>query len=383
MGLEERPNAVCELRSFRSIDLYLNILAQKLQQCFIASYSFLTNQYLLLAVFPSSTRPAREGDDQIKLAVCDIERTCEISEDRNLTSYAAICELHLPPLDPWSEVAGVLIRTDPPPHCFSINDTGVFSSSFENACSTPVPFSVAPYNRLFVITLAVFPSLEIARRPRDEEYHSVAIFVPFSTFLPFISPNSNRVPEVIVPDTGPTEPKLRQPMRRNAVKWSDWIPNGTRMLILPSEEQVWVCNVFGSRYVYPLEPRNEDRPTSARHFAVMDFNGTDIRKVQQQQQGPESSKSPQITSSKDELKDCQTTHTGTQIVGSDFDEALTEVNTGSTIESDVYRIFTEDVTTNVPYRCTVSKQAFNFDGVMITEDNIVLVKVSTSRFLIS
>jgi len=48
----------------------------------------------------------------------------------------------------------------------------------------------------------------------------------------------------------------------------------------------------------------------------------------------------------------------------------------STLEVGRYHIFKDDVTTHLPYRRSVSSEPYVFDGLMITEDNLILVKAS-------
>lgn len=291
-----------------------------------------------------------------RLVICDIEETSRLNQDTDPNAYVAIAEFYIPPFYRHAALEDFSIRSDPAPCALSeldaFTEDGYTSSSLKNI----VPFTIGALHRLFVVMATVSTHGQLALR--QNATLRIGIFIPLSTFLPYLlSPKSSAIiygtPLDYDSDDGPG-------IRVNstdeiAVRWEEWIPSGTRMLILPEIHDVWSCNVYGAKFVHA-----EGHLRRPRRIIVLDFNSPDVlRSVQGEVDESENGN--------DEVEDKAA-----------YSE---DVIQPTTIESS-HNVFAVDVTTSVPYRTICSKEKFDFDGVMITEDNVVLVKVSRNLCIV-
>lgn len=194
------------------------------------------------------------------------------------------------------------------------------------------------------------------------DYINLALFIPLSTLLKFITPSSQ--PEIIV--GAAAEHGAPFVTKSNVqVKWKAWLPDGSRMFVLPNEERVWVCNVYGSRFIYALESSQSDGEPAPRRFAVMDFNslyaGRAIAAV------------PDKLSPVEEFPPEEHTESSVDSIEASHAEWSRDP---TTIAAEKYQIFTQNVTTSLPFQQSYSRNAFVFDGLLLTEDNVLLVKAS-------
>ncbi|KAL5478455.1 hypothetical protein ACEPAI_2639 [Sanghuangporus weigelae] len=366
--------------------------------CGIMSYAFLTPQHLLFAVQPFNVMPACHGDHQPRLIICNIDYTAALSPSGHPESYAAICEFHLPELKQYADVVDILIRTDPVPSSSPTSCSSSYSSGAgKGSCyepsggllPPPPAFSTAPSNRLFVISMQVETVPDDMGDHRASESLTLGLFVPLSTFLPFLF--SVTEPEIIRANSDSEESLYfgdftARPLRRIAVQAQDWLMKkdndgegrgGARALLVPGAENVWVCNVFGMRVAYALEPRDAVAPLAPRHVAVLDFNADALRRdqarqrKQQMQERHDSSGNPKDSAPQDS-EDLETLENESKALVEDYLEP-------GTLEVGRCGIFEEDVTTSLPYRRTVLREKVRFHGVMLTEDNIIFVNQRAPR----
>lgn len=189
------------------------------------------------------------------------------------------------------------------------------------AADSQVPFLTAPDNRLFVITCQL-------------GLDAIILFVPLSTFTSFL----DKPTEVVSTLTG---------LPRSSVLWDHWGPHGSRMMEISAMEDVWVCYVYGSRCIRPRKPKHQGGRRRPRYIDVLDFNPLVVRRLTQKEE--ETCLRGQV------------------------------VRQATTILAGEKSIFQEDVTTHLPYFITRTDEKVRFDAVMLTEENLVTVKVSKSH----
>ncbi|KLO09974.1 hypothetical protein SCHPADRAFT_539426 [Schizopora paradoxa] len=342
----------------------------RLTDCMVRSFSFITPTHLLLALqlgLESDTLDTYETP--VRLVICDIEATAHIEKrggsQGGQNSYSATCVLDLPPMQPYADIVDVLIRSDPAPFSHKTftspetDDSETSQDQDTRKSSGDVPFALAPHNRLFVINISVYPEDDMDEDDVRSDYINLALFIPLSTLMKFTSPSSHT--EVIF---GAAARSATPSTATNVqVKWDEWVPRGSRIFVLPNEERVWVCNVYGSRFVYALESSQADGEPAPRRFAVMDFNPHAARRAI----AVVDSKSTHVEHF--QLEE----HKKADIIEASHVEWSC---VPSTLSSEKYRIFTQDVTTDLPFQQSFSRNAFVFDGLLLTEDNILLVKAS-------
>ena len=259
------------------------------------SFSFLSDSHILVAALYATSA---------KLLVLNFQ---EPSEEHNPLTRCS-CALEYPTMSYWAELIHIAIRSDPMP-------------SFDHKSDHhQVPFRLASGNQLFVVTMWILDGHAI---------HSVTLFVPTSTIMTHISvPLSNG---------------------DKSISWGMWGPKGTRMLTALPNSSVWVCYVYGSRFVL-------SRPlvTDGSCIEVYDFNQLACRRPRQHGQ----------------------TRSRANFIQS----------TAKIARSNEFSVFTEHISTSLPYR----KQTFfmehedcggRIEAVMCTEDNLVVVTVRTESVI--
>lgn len=199
----------------------------------------------------------------------------------------------------WTVALDIGIQSDPAP-------THVPDPSLS------VPFHTNRDNRIYVVTILLTDGQRI---------RTFVIFVPASTLTTHLS-------------------LLKEPKN---IPWEDWGPMGTRMIPTPGHSNVWVCYVYGMRFVAPLEIGGSGS-TSIR---VYDFNPLPIKRMAGQDR--------------------------------ELDRDATYITEASDL--DTQDVFEDIVTTSLPYRMSkVSLERSTIDGgrfgaVMCSEDNLIIVGV--------
>ncbi|TFY52154.1 hypothetical protein EVJ58_g10171 [Rhodofomes roseus] len=138
-----------------------------------------------------------------------------------------LCAFHYPSMVAQAVPLGITIRSDPAPGWTPHPDS-------------PVPFFTAREDRLLVITFTVYSVLE--------GHMQSLLFVRTSTLLSYV-------------DALKGETKRR-------FSWDEWGPNQTRMMRAPRHHSsVWVCYVFGMRFVTARKRRGKPK-----YIEVYDFS---------------------------------------------------------------------------------------------------------------
>jgi len=211
-----------------------------------------------------------------------------------------ICSFFCPSPGPWTVALDIGIQSDPAP-------------SHKPAPALSVPFFTGPENRMFVVTLLL------------TDGHSIQIFV-------ILIPSSTLIKHIAT---------LSRDKRRSSVPWELWGPKGTRMLPSPGHSNIWVCYVYGTRFVAPHEVRG----TGCTTIRVYDFNPLPIKRT--------------VPASRE---------SGNNI---SYVTEATSLDTSGTFE--------DIITTSLPY--SMSKVSFEtntldggkFGAVMCSEDSLIIV----------
>ncbi|KAI6047748.1 hypothetical protein EDC04DRAFT_2863936 [Pisolithus marmoratus] len=115
--------------------------------------------------------------------------------------------------------------------------------------SSNVPFFVDRDSRLLVITMYVAVGVEFV---------SFDLFVLSRALLSFV--------EGLGPEND-----------RHNFSWQDWGPRNTRLMESPPHSQVWVCFVFGTKFISLVDGESEDGE-DVRMLEVWDFNAIGMRR---------------------------------------------------------------------------------------------------------
>ncbi|KAH7929334.1 hypothetical protein BV22DRAFT_1029582 [Leucogyrophana mollusca] len=191
------------------------------------TFAFVDNRYMLVA----GTFESNEGLTQPRLVVFDLEWAS--GEKVSIDDVEYLCAFDYPPFDRTTDTLAMSIRSDPTP---------VWTPHPKH----PVPFTTARLHRLYVITTWV---------RNGDDIVSYDLFVPSGSFLSHI----HRV------SPGTT--------RRN-FDWDEWGPMGTRLMRSPPHSSIWVCYVFGTKFVFlriPTQNAVQFR-NGSRTVEVWDFN---------------------------------------------------------------------------------------------------------------
>jgi hypothetical protein len=226
-----------------------------------------------------------------------------------------VCAFLYPTLDVSVTPIEILIRSDPGP---------IWTPHID----LQVPFHVSPNERLFVVTFWASDGINTP---------SFVLFLPFSTLLLHL--------DTVIPGTN-----------SHMFEWEDWGPEGTRLMPSMGHSDIWVCYVFGMRFV---APHSATMGVSGQHSAidVYDFNGLALRRI---------------------ISGAQQPVYGTEVIIEPT--VISVVNHG---------IFAEDISTSLPYRIrTLSLppkdgEAHKFTAAMCSEDSLITVGVSIFSLLLS
>jgi hypothetical protein len=254
------------------------------------AFTFLTESHVLVAVLTEMGA---------QLLIIDFKKASEETSPIERCD----CAFNFPVINPWANLLHITIRSDPGP-------------LWAPRSQQQVPFFHDTRNRLFVVTLWVFDGRVV---------QDIVLFIPSSTLLIHF----NHV--LAAGDV-------------DLVPWKTWGPHGTRLIPSLSHSTVWVCYVYGTKFVVTRPARR-----GSRSLQVYDFNQLALRHS---------------------LQHRRKSHVKTEFV------------TGyKGLSSDVLcTIFADDVATSLPYR----KQTMLLDNkmcggdieaAMCNEDNLVIVAV--------
>jgi len=267
----------------------LMFLNQRLSGDEMRSFSFLTESRVLLATILGP-----------RLLVVDFNEP----SDEESPMHRYICSFNFPNMNIWTSPLHITIRSDPAPSW------------------TPNPqlqalFSHENNDRLFVVTLWTSDGLVVK---------NVVLFIPASTLLTHLS-HANAV-------------------GTDDLLWEAWGPEGTRMLPSLNHSNVWVCYVYGSKFVVSRPPVQ----AGVYPVDVYDFHQLSFRRSFQQT----------VESS---------ARTNTEFVA------------GGTRISNTFR---KEIRTCLPYRkrTIYLNNRSEIESVMCNEDNLIFVSVSFSFLFI-
>jgi hypothetical protein len=222
--------------------------------------------------------------------------------DLTLGDSPYICSFFCPSPGPWTVALDIMIQSDPAP-----------SHMPDPALS--VPFFTGR-NRIFVVTILM---------TNGHVIQTFVVFIPSSTLIQYIA-------------------TLSYDERETCIPWEAWGPKGTRMVLLPGHSNIWVCYVYGMRFVAP----HDVGETGSTTIHVYDFNPLPIKRA--------------------------------IAAGRESDEDTSYVIGPTSL--DTSGKFGDIVTTSLPYRMSrVSLETTNtpdggkFRAVMCSEDNLIVVGV--------
>lgn len=148
-----------------------------------------------------------------------------------------LCSFQCPVLGPRTVAIDINIRSDPAP-------------TLSPDPATHVPFYTARNNRIYVVTILTTDG----RRTK-----SFVMFIPSTTLTSCID-------------------NLMSDAKRQTIQWNDWGPKGTRFLQFrsPSLSSLWVCYVYGTRFVAPIDNGRSPDRTMLR---VFDFDPLSLKRA--------------------------------------------------------------------------------------------------------
>ncbi|KAH7913000.1 hypothetical protein BJ138DRAFT_1178386 [Hygrophoropsis aurantiaca] len=269
------------------------------------NFAFLDERHVLIGdTFASNGNLA-----QPRLIILDIERmpTPRVAVDE--VDY--VCSFRLPPFTRGTRAFDLPIRCDPSP---------VWKPNPENL----FPFATARQHRLYVITMWLSNGIGIV---------SYDLLVPSETFL-------SRIHRVSL-EMGPQN-----------FTWDEWGPMGSRLILSPVRSNVWVCYVFGTKYVSLQLPADDDaeHPPNSCIIEVWDFNQLALKRDMS--------------------------------AGRYTDDGYVGENTSDTNRS---WFFAKDVCTSLPFRVSTRNLSAvfptgRFEEAMCSEDSIILVDSVARKF---
>ncbi|KAG9314232.1 hypothetical protein JVU11DRAFT_5019 [Chiua virens] len=270
----------------------------------LMAFAFLTERLILVGDFSTLFDPedSEIEFDRPRLTVVDLDSCgCERTQFEELEH---LCAFHYPVCHPSVQPLDILIRSDP-------------STDWTPHTNVRVPFSVGPGHRLYIVTIRIVLGGEIC---------AIDLFVLSDTLLERIGALGE----------GETE---------HHFTWTDWGPNGTRMIAQAQHSYAWVCYVFGTRFSSVTSGGGQgNRHNNSRTLEVWDFNQLGIKR-------------------------------DIRLEGARSSEVEWHVGDVSVLK----RVFTEDVYTRLPYRVFRRKldapleREPVYTEAMCSEDNIILV----------
>jgi hypothetical protein len=268
-----------------------------------------------------------------------------------------VCEFHFPVLRSGAKILKTEIRSDPPPSAFP--NGNVHYSRFSKQIG--VPFSVAPENRTFVVTISALADHDV----NLGRMVAFRLFVPLSTFMHHVEESTSSIIDVVAPGEDGDNLPDTLPRRKIAKEWSQWGPNGSRAFsfMSPELDQNTASYVYGSRFATRYPPAN----TSATQVQLLDFNQASLRKYAE----PASVEDldtfiAPCPCEKIRYRFLPKTSTA---VSKSHTRIVTEP---SILYADSMGVFMDDLETRLPYRETMLTLTIEVCAVMISEDCLVL-----------
>jgi hypothetical protein len=219
-----------------------------------------------------------------------------------IDNWPYVCTFCCPNPGSLTMALDIGIQSDPAPHHMPDPELSV-------------PFCTGRENRMFVVTILTTDGHTI---------HTFVIFIPTFTLTKHIA--------ALTSDKG-----------RVSFPWDVWGPDGTRMILSPGHSNIWVCYVYGMRFVAP----HETRGTGSTTIRVYDFNPLSIKRA--------------------------------VAANREADGNTTYVTMATSL--DTSGIFENTIITSLPYSMSkVSLETDTVDGgkfgaVMCSEDNLIIVGV--------
>ncbi|EAU92699.2 hypothetical protein CC1G_01744 [Coprinopsis cinerea okayama7 len=292
----------------------------------ILSFSFLSDEHALICYI----LPDLDEDDQnfAEPTLTVVNFMKEGNEKKNFDQLKTTISFRYPPLnrDLFIPVA-FEVRSDPSP-------------PWEPRFDVNVPFHLAKNHRVYIVSLWVQVS---------EGIQCLMMFVPLTTFMKHL-------------EQAPLEKE------ENRIRiWDEWGPTGTRLMISPhSHSHVWVCYVYGTRYV-ALESHNVLRRDELL-CRTYDFNQPGLRRALR---------------TADESQIVREEGVGEEIKTST--ETIYQLAPTVIPEGD---IFAREVRTSLPYRWRsiplgdVAGRLQTSYSVMCTEDNLIVIDQRNNEYII-
>lgn len=186
----------------------------------IATFAFLSSRFLLVGgVSDSETINIRA-----RLYVFDMT---QLSGEMFGPGSDYFCAFLWPEFDFRTNPLDFSIRSDPSP-------------AWQPNPETRLPFSMAPGDRLFIITVSLL---------NNDSFDSYDMFVSADTLLSHIQ-------------------ALPMEVGSHELEWDEWGPTGTRLMQSLSQHLPWVCYVSGTKFVSLAEPTHMAPQT----LEIRDFN---------------------------------------------------------------------------------------------------------------
>jgi len=265
----------------------------------IRSFTYLTDRHILVAAHVSPST----YELQPNLLVFDL--TIEPFTRAATDNSPYICSFFCPSPGPQTIALDIRIQSDPAP-------------SHRPHLALSVPFFTGR-DRIFVVTILLTDGHVI---------RSFVIFIPSSTLTEYLA-------------------TLSSEKRHTCAPWEAWGPNGTRMIPSPGHSNIWVCYVYGMRFVAP----HEVGATGSTTICVYDFNPLPIKRA--------------------------------VAAGRELDEGTSHFTDPTSL--DTSGMFKDVVTTSLPYRMsrlsieTDTPDGGKFGAIMCSEDNLIVVGTSVGH----
>lgn len=286
------------------------------------AFSFLSDTLVLFCVLN------RAIDEEPKLAVVDFAQSTAAGEPQNILAMSEITFFGCPAFCDSAGIVEFGVRADPAP-------------AWRPDAQSNLPFHLSRNNRIYVVTLWIQVAVNVLP-------HWVNIFVPSKTLISALEDFS----------------KVRKDSDDLTIPWERWGPHGTRLLMsnVP-QSSVWVCYVYGTRYV-ALEPHQAGKDKV--WCRVFDFNDLPTRRG--------------VLDVKPDNIITQDHRRG--MISPWISEEVVYQAGPLTVEAS--RIFKNDVTTSLPFRWKSVELNFSATqrkcAVMCSEDNVIVMDVRTECY---
>lgn len=173
-----------------------------------------------------------EGQDGPWMLVYDFKHT--VTEEPSFYGIPYVAAFEWPTMRPDIIPLDLIIRSDPAP-VWTPDD------------KQQVPFHTAHTDRLLVVNYTVIVAASV---------RGLQLYVPSSTLLQHVN-------------------SLEEGVTLHVFSWDSWGPTGSRLAKRTIDSLVWVCYVFGMKYITPQPYHHHGE----RMFSVMDYHPLRVRQV--------------------------------------------------------------------------------------------------------